>query len=294
LRFVVYFGFGLSVLATLQMFSGEGKFFWLFPSGYTNFVMGPFVNRNQYAAFVEMILPVALWQALRDSRRASTYWMMAAAMAASVVASASRAGTVMVGVEVIAVLCACWWRRLAPSATLIRGLAIFGAVLLAFAMIVSWQPLRQRFNDDRDPFAGRREYVLSTLDMVRDRPAMGFGLGNWARVYPKYALSDDGSFVNQAHNDWLQWTAEGGVPFLVILLSLVALAAPAAIRSVWGIGLLSVWIHGLVDYPLQQRPGVGAWFFVLLGVLAAAARRKAQKLDYSFNSTMVAPAPPSC
>jgi hypothetical protein len=37
-----------------------------------------------------------------------------------------------------------------------------------------------------------------------------------------------------------------------------------------GIRLLSVWAHGLVDYPLQQRPGIAAWSFVLL----VAHRRK--------------------
>jgi hypothetical protein len=57
-----------------------------------------------------------------------------------------------------------------------------------------------------------------------------------------------------------------------MLLWLAAMALPAAWRSVWGIGLVSVWVHCLVDYPLQQRPGIGAWFFVLLGVLAASQR----------------------
>jgi hypothetical protein len=105
---------------------------------------------------------------------------------------------------------------------------------------------------------------------------MGFGLGNWARAYPQYAIFDDGTYVNQAHNDWMQWAVEGGVPFLVIVLSLAAMAVPAALHSVWGIGLLSVWMHCLVDYPLQQRPAVGAWFFVLLGVLAASRSQALQ------------------
>jgi O-antigen ligase len=106
--------------------------------------------------------------------------------------------------------------------------------------------------------------------MLHDRPAMGFGLGDWARAYPRYAIFDNGTYVNQAHSDWLQWAVEGGVPFFLILLSLAAMAAPAALHSVWGVGLLSVWAHCLVEYPLQQRPAVCAWFFVLLGVLAAS------------------------
>jgi len=115
--------------------------------------------------------------------------------------------------------------------------------------------------------------LISSLAMLGDRPGMGFGLGNWPRAYPQYALFDDGTYVNQAHNDWVQWAVEGGVPFFLMLFSLAVMAAPAAIESIWGIGLLAVWLHCLVEYPLQQRPAIGAWFFVLLGALAASRIR---------------------
>jgi hypothetical protein len=272
LRFAVYFGCGLSVLATVQMFTSGGKIFWIFPSGYSDYVMGPFVYRNQYAAFLELILPIALWRALRDRRLAFAHFAMAAAMLASVVASASRAGSILMGVEVAAVLLVAWARGMAPSGTIARGLVTCTAIAVLFSAIVSWQSLRERLVV---PDPERPEFLLSSLAMLHDHPAMGFGLGNWPRAYPRYALFDDGNYVNQAHNDWMQWAVEGGVPFFAILLSLVAMALPAALESVWAIGLVSVWVHCLVEYPLQQRPGVGAWFFVLLGALAARQRRGA-------------------
>jgi hypothetical protein len=279
LRYALYFGAGLSVLSTVQMFTSGGKIFWLFPSGYTDLVLGPFVYRNQYAAFLEMILPIALWQALRDRRRAFASYAIAAAMLASVVAAGARAGSVLMCVEVAAALLVAWRRSMVPAGVVARGVVAFGAMAVLFAAIVSWQPLRQRL-EEPDPYAQRREFLVSSLAMLHDRPGMGFGLGNWARAYPQYALFDDGYYVNQAHNDWAQWAVEGGVPFFAILLCLVAMAVPAAVRSVWGIGLVSVWVHCLVEYPLQQRPGVGAWFFLLLGVLAASrSRGRAQRAD---------------
>jgi hypothetical protein len=41
-----------------------------------------------------------------------------------------------------------------------------------------------------------------------------------------------------------------------------------AVRSVWGIGIVAVWLHCLVDYPLQN-PVMAGWFFLLAGILAA-------------------------
>lgn len=100
---------------------------------------------------------------------------------------------------------------------------------------------------------------------------MGFGLGTWSTAYPGYAHYDDGTFVNQAHNDWVQWAAEGGVPFVLIMLAIVGLSVRPALRSLWGVGMLAVFVHCLVDYPVQQRPALAAFFFALLGVVFGGA-----------------------
>jgi O-antigen ligase len=123
-----------------------------------------------------------------------------------------------------------------------------------------------------DPFVTRRELLHSTLDMIQERPAMGFGLGTWSTAYPAYAYSDDGLFANQAHNDWAQWAAEGGLPFFLFLLSIAVWSIRPAAHSLWGVGVVSVFLHCLVDYPIQ-RPALGGPFFVLLGVLAADEKK---------------------
>jgi O-antigen ligase len=108
--------------------------------------------------------------------------------------------------------------------------------------------------------------------MVRDRPLSGFGLGTWPETYPGYAQFDDGTYVNQAHNDWIQWTAEGGLLFLVLMLAIAAWSVGPAVRTLWGVGILSVLLHALIDYPMQQRPALAALFFALLGALAVSGR----------------------
>ncbi len=88
----------------------------------------------------------------------------------------------------------------------------------------------------------------------------------WPETYPGYARFDDGRFVNEAHNDWIQWASEGGLPFLAIMFGIAAWSVKPALRSLWGLEILSVWLHALVDYPMRQRPALAAFFFALVAL----------------------------
>lgn len=272
LQILLYFGFALSVVSTVQMFTSDGKIFWVFPSGYSDFVLGPFVYRNQYAAFMETILPLALYRAVTEPRDSLRYWFMVSVMAASVVAGASRTGSILVVAEVIAVPLLAMWRGMAPGRAAALGLGHFLLFAALCTAVVGWDVLWQRFQQ-ADPYVGRREMLLSSIQMVRERPLTGFGLGTWSTAYPAYALYDDGSFANQAHNDWAQWAVEGGAPLFLMMLAFALLLLAPAWRSLWGLGLISVLIHCTVDYPMQQRPALAGWFFALAGALAAADRQ---------------------
>jgi O-antigen ligase len=116
--------------------------------------------------------------------------------------------------------------------------------------------------------------LASTITMIEARPYMGFGLGSFQDVCPKYASVDFGAIVNHAHNDWAEWAADGGVPFSLLLLWIAILCLRKAGSSPWGIGILAVFVHSVVDFPLQG-PIPALWLFALAGVLSAetAARR---------------------
>jgi O-antigen ligase len=272
LRWLLYFGAAVSVLSTVQMFTSDGKIFWLFPSGYSDFVLGPFVYKNQYAAFIESVLPLALYQAITQ-RKPLAYWAMAGVMVASVVASASRTGTLLVVTEVLVIPLLAAARGLIRLRTAAFALATGVALSVVFTAVVAWDVVWNRFQQ-ADPYEVRHEMVLSSVQMVHDRPAMGFGLGTWSTAYPAYALFDDGLFANEAHNDWAQWAVEGGLPLVGAMLIFALLLARLAWSSLWGVGLITVMLHSLVDYPMQQRPALAGWFFALAGILAAVKAAK--------------------
>jgi O-antigen ligase len=270
---MVWFSFFVAVLATLQTFTSGGKVFWLFPSGYTDFVMGPIVYRNHYAAFIEAVLPIAVYKALGRQGPSLVYSAIAAVLYASVIASASRTGSILATCEILAVAALLWAQGRALGRTVGRALVRMAVPLAVFTAVVGWQRVWDRFLMP-DPMALRRQFAISTLDMIAAHPWFGTGLGTWATVYPRYAIADVGLFANRAHSDWLQWTAEGGIPFALVLLTVFLWCLRPAVRSVWGVGVLAVFLHAAVDYPFS-RPALGSWVFVLIGMLAALAREKA-------------------
>lgn len=269
---MLWFGFVVAIVATVQTFSSDGKVFWIFPSGYSDYVMGPILSRNHYAAFIEAILPIALYHALRSEKDSLLYSAMAGAMYASVIASASRAGTVLASGEILAVIVLMWARGRTSGRAVGLSLLKIAILFAVFTGVVGWESVWMRFWAP-DPTAVRPELAMASLRMIAAHPWSGVGLGAWSTVYPRYALVDIGAFANQAHNDWLQWTAEGGVLFGLIMAGLFFWCLRAAYRTMWGLGALAVFLHALVDYPFS-RPALGSWTFLILAMLSSAMPRR--------------------
>ncbi|MCW5983186.1 MAG: O-antigen ligase family protein [Bryobacteraceae bacterium] len=271
LQVFLYFGVAISLVAVLQYHTSDGRVFWLFPARYED-MLGPFQNRNNFTAFLELLVPLALYKALADRKRRTWYLVMAAILVAAAVASLSRTGTLLIVAETVVIFLIAAKTGLLPKGDLIRvgACAIAAAGVLIFA--VGWEPLWGRLQS-ADPLIYRREIMQSTVAMIRERPWSGFGLGAYQTVYPAFALFDVGLIVNHAHNEWLEWAAEGGLPLSAALLSVAVWVIGPAYRSVWGLGLVAIFVHAMIDYPLQ-RLGVSAWVYVLLAALAAEAEQE--------------------
>jgi O-antigen ligase len=263
---LVFFGFAIAVVSAVQQLDAAHRVFWLFeppPNLIPQF--GPFPYQNQYAAFVELLLPVAIFRAMTEQRRGLFHGLVVAVLYASVIAAGSRMGFFLATAELAGVPAIALWRG-RVSFNRLRGPALAFAGMVAMLAAAAGPGVLVKKFETKDPYAGRREFSEASLQMVKDRPLLGFGLGTWSTVYPGYAKSDDGLFANQAHNDWGQWAAEGGLPFAALLLSVAVWATRRAWRSIEYLGVTAVFIHCLVDYPIQ-RIGVALVMFILLAAL---------------------------
>lgn len=256
------------VWALFQGLTGGGKVLWLFsPAAPVDRVWGPFVYHNKLAQFAELMLPVLLCLAATDVRRRWLWLVAAAGLLVVTVAAASRAGVALLAGEFL--LCAILiamrglmsWRQAAILALQ------FSAAATAGVLVAGWESLSQRIDPQQMLHDRRFDLNAASLEMARAHLPWGAGYGSWSVIYPEFARFDDGRYANQAHNDWLQWACEGGVPGLVLMLLFVMVLAIPLFRSVWGCGALFVFAHALVDYPFHQNAPL-AVLVISIGLVA--------------------------
>ncbi len=58
--FIMWLGFLVSVFGILQHLTFNGKLYWFREMRYGGIPFGPYVNRNHFAGFAELVIPVAL------------------------------------------------------------------------------------------------------------------------------------------------------------------------------------------------------------------------------------------
>ena len=236
--------------------------------------MGPFIYPNQYAAFIELVLPIALTELSADVPGWRPFHALAAAvMYTSIFAATSRTGFAMTSLEIIVVPILTARRTGIDRRRLLVSGALFAGMLLILGYAVGPDRLISKL-EQKDPYAGRREFAASSLRMIPDQPLMGVGLGNWPVAYPAYATFDDGLFANKAHNDWAQWAVEGGVPFALLILWIAAWSFKRGIETGWGFGVGVVFLHCFVDYPTACI-AVAVVMFSLVGAMACPEEERA-------------------
>jgi len=263
----------MAVLCMIQLFTSEGKVLWLFDSGYPD-VYATFASYNNFAQFIELALPIALWRALREGWRSWWYVLSGGLLYGSVVGSASRGGAALCTLEVLAMMLLGLVKLRDPetgqlSRSTISMVVLVPVLAAGVTLAVGWERVLQRF-EQNDLYLVRREFILAAVDMAKQKPLTGFGLDTFPAVYQRYAIRDFPFYANHTHNDWAEFAADGGLPFLLLLLIPFAAAVPFALRNPWGVGIIAIMLHACVDFPFP-RPAVSGWLFFVLALLYMSA-----------------------
>ena len=270
-----------AALCLAQLHTSDGRIFWYFPTpAGTDYIYGTFQSYNNFAQFAELAIPVTLYRAFAERSRWGWYALVAGLLYASVIASTSRAGSIIVTAEIFLIPVLVAWTTRRKRSEAIRQAAWIMACIPMLALVwtfaAGWDRLISRFATG-DLTAGRKEFFYSAVSMAASKPLAGHGLGTFPHVYPEFSRLDLPLFVNHAHNDWAEFAADGGFLFVAAIFGLCVWSLRGVRRNAWALGVVALMIHAAVDFPFE-RPGVSGWMFALLGL---AARPKEEEDEAS-------------
>ena len=218
---------------------------------------GTFGNRNFIAHLCAIILPALLFSAMRaKGRLPSLRWGAGAAIiAAALILSRSRAAwlALLAGVIVLAVGLFLAFRQRDHSLPLRRAFAMLAAITLGAgaALVIpntldwnSASPYRDTassiVNYKGGSGHGRLIQYANSGKMALHHPVLGVGPGNWAVIYPKFAVENDPSIGSDGmtsnpwpSSDWVSYLAERGVPAFVMLVLAVLVIGVEGVRAIW-------------------------------------------------------------
>lgn len=202
--------------------------YWLRPIRFGN-PFGPFVNRNHFAGYIIMVIPLALGllltrrprpagETLRDllvraDPRRLLLGFMALVMSVALFLSCSRSGILAGALAFIYLIVFLRHLRLIGRR---QTLVIFGTSLVLVALTLAYfgtADLLDRFETvggERVEVEYRWDIWRDTVRIYRDYPVLGIGLGGFERFYPYYKSFYRRKPFTHAENDYLQVAAEMG------------------------------------------------------------------------------------
>jgi O-antigen ligase len=296
--FLMSLGFAVAIFGILQHLTFNGKLYWFRELTFGGIPFGPYVNRNHFAGFAEMVIPVALVPLLMGRVRRER-WLVVTLFAllpiGALFLSASRGGIVSFTAELLMVALVLALRRTGGKHLLAGSLVL----ILAF-LFVSWLGVRQildRFSSMQtlEVTAGKRGSMRQdTWAIFRDHRAYGTGLGTLQIVFPAYETLYDGKLVTHAHNDYVEALAETGIAggllcawflgalFFTSLRHLLQRDKPfAAALHLSGLAACCGFlVHSLVDFNLHI-PGNALLFFVMANLAAADINNKRSSSNHA-------------
>ena len=263
---------------------------------------GPFLNRNHFAGWMLMVAPLVAsyawalaqvsrrddfrgtsdvfrWLISMDGNRVLLVAIATLLLGVSVIISGSRSG--MAGFAVVIV--ALGYFVVGSVTGRSKRMVVVTALVALLGTAVVWagaETVVARFGRVSGDIGGRLGAWNDTLRIIDDFPVAGTGLGGYREAMYVYQTADRFRMYAQAHNDYLQLAAEGGVLVgvpAVILLVVVVLGIRRRLRAgddnvltYWlrrgaVAGLVGIAAQSLVEFSLQI-PGNTVMCVLLLAI----------------------------
>ena len=287
-------GLAQAVYAVAVVQSGAETGFFVEKHHFTGVTTGTFVNPNHFAAYLNLILAVGVARVMTStisSVNSAGQWlnlMMSGTLAwrlslvilvVALVMSHSRMGNLAFAVSLFA---GAGFYMLIKRRLILAWVLVLGSIVLVDALLVG-----ARFGSSQivESVAKtvvseeRRVDLIAALQpMVSDFWMAGAGAGSFYSVFPGYRQAAVGSeFYYHAHNDYLEFLIELGLPGVLLLVLFVAFTLRACYlvirntNSTWSqvggyaglMAVVAIAAHSIADFSLRI-PGYAAIFMAIM------------------------------
>lgn len=259
---------------------------------------GPYVNQHHFASLMVLLSGVAVAHIFGDgvSKQAKLLIALSALiMGISVPMTSSRGGVISYAAMIFMVVLFTFARkgsrsvrRLVPA---IGGLLAIGIIGVGSILFLGGSDSLLRgigMQSTADVSSGRLHFWSVGFEIFKANPIFGAGLDAFAVAYTRFDTWNGRFRVEQAHNDYLQALADGGVigfacvvgfVFLFVRKAYSRIATAEAFQRVTATGAFAgctgVLLHSFFDFPL--RTSGNAFFFLLVASLAVVPLMITQK-----------------
>jgi O-antigen ligase len=284
-------------LGVVQLLSGPVAFR---PYAITNpgRAVGMFANANHFATLLLCALPFSGYVAAQAVRRGSKTKKASGFTVAVTTGLFLAIGVVSVGslagyglLLVTAAAAALIYRRAAVGALSWVWVASVGALFLLFLGLAFAGPLQEQAITGKlsDQRTSRKAMAATTVVAIKDSFPAGSGLGSFPQVYRTYENQNavGSELVNHAHNDYLEFVLELGLPGLLLILAFIFWWSSRTIH-VWrssykggdlgragSVVVLVVLLHSVVDYPIRTS-AIAVLFAMACALMIPVWSRRSQ------------------
>ena len=287
---ITVFGFAFAFFAILQWVLSPTKIYGIYEVQFAQ-PFGSFVNRHNFAAYMEMAIAVPLGLIFsgavqRDKRL--IYVTAIGLMGIALILSGSRGGLVSLLAEIVFILILTAKTRGSSQIALKIGLAVLLiGVIVGGSMLIGGESSLTRIAEtsaSNDISTNRTHIWNVTLQVIKNNLPFGAGIGAFAAAYTPYDTMNGIERVEQAHNDYLQILADAGIVGLLLAgffvyglfrTGLKNIKTDNILRRGVAIGALAgcfaILVHSLFDFVLHTT-AVTVLFLILASLVVVSGR----------------------
>jgi O-antigen ligase len=281
LYILLIFGFILSLFAVIQKATWNDKIYWFRELTLGGSPFGPFVNRNHFAGFIGMLVPLGIGLSLVERTRSKKilFGFMTVIMTVSLFFSLSRGGIMsfVAGFGLFSILV----MQSKIQQKKILAIGLFFLALSSYLLYLGIDPIVDRFYQTDITKEERLIVWSASLTAIKDFWLTGSGLGTFLDLFPLYQPADIKSIYDHAHNDYLEVILETGVIGFIIMIIFIAILIRTIIKSNLqgrtGILLIAavssaftMCMHSITDFNLHILSNA-LCFSMVLGMVIALA-----------------------